>query len=191
MAKQLRPTEIVTGEVIISYPDLLKPRAIDESSEPKYGCCILIPKTDTETISLISSAIKAAAEAGAAQHFGGKVPPKYKHPLRDGDEELASGDRSGEEYAGHYFLNCSSRRRPQVINRRKEPITDETEIYGGISGRVVLNFFAFSGKGSRGIAAGLNAVLKTADGTPLGGGGVNLDDAFGDAFDDENIDPFV
>lgn len=190
MALKIKETEIRTNEVIISYPNLVTPRSNDDGGEPKYSCCILIPKSDTETLGLIRDAIKAAAQAGAAQHFNGKVPAAYKHPLRDGDAELESGQKTGDEYKGHFFLNCSSKRRPQVINRMREPITDETQLYGGIKGLVVLNFFAFSGKGLRGVAAGLNAVLKTADGEPLGGGGLNIDAAFGDVLDGGAGDDF-
>lgn len=176
MAKILdgRPSHVLTNEVIISYPHVIEPR-IEENGDKKYSVCILIPKSDEETIACIRQAIRAASEAGKDK-FGGKVPAAPKTPLRDGDEALASGERSGEEFAGHYFLNASSTKRPMVLNRERQPITDPEEVYGGCKGFITLNFFAYSANGNRGIGAGLNGLLKSRDGERLGGAGASIAD---------------
>lgn len=65
-----------------------------------------------------------------------------KLPLRDGDIE-----RDDEVYKGHYFLNASSKEAPQIVDRRVQPILDQSEVYSGCYARVSLNFYAFSSNG--------------------------------------------
>lgn len=97
------PTRVVTGEVRLSYAHLFEPQSI-HGSKPKYSVSLIIPKTDTETISKIERAIDAAIEAGIGK-FGGKRPNKaaLKLPLRDGDLE-----RDDEAYKGSFFVNANS-----------------------------------------------------------------------------------
>ena len=54
------------------------------------------------------------------------------------------------------------------MNGNLVPITDTSQLYSGIIGRVSITFYAFNVNGSRGIAAGLNNIQKLADGRPLG-----------------------
>ena len=48
-------------------------------------------------------------------------------------------------------------------------VTDEDDVYSGCYGFVSVNFFPFNNAGNKGVAAGLNNVLKTRDGDYLGG----------------------
>lgn len=190
MANTNQSTKVVTGQVRLSYVHLFEPNAID-GGEPKYSCAILIPKTDKETIRKIKEATEAAKELGKAS-WGGKVPANIKTPLRDGDEE-----RPDEEaYAGHYFLNASSKNKPGIAKpigkvdgkTKFQDITDTTEVYSGCYGKVSLNFYPFNVSGNRGIAAGLNNVVKVQDGDFLGGRSSLSDDFDGEDFD-ADFDP--
>ena len=156
-------TRVVTGRVRFSFPHVFNPFAM-EGQAPKYSVQLLIPKTDVETVQAIRSAIEAAKQEGVIK-FGGKVPAILKTPLRDGD--LEKPDR--EEYKGHYFMSCSSKTRPGVVDRNRQPILDETDVYGGCYGRVSLNFYAFNTSGNKGIACGLNNLQKLEDGESFGG----------------------
>ena len=138
-------TQVVTGVVRLSYLNLFKPRALSEGQEPKYSACLLIPKSDKETIRKIKEACEAARLSSAAV-FNGKVPEKLKLPLHDGDGEMPNGGEYGEEAHGMYVLNCSSKTAPQVVDRHVQPIIDPTEVYSGCWGRVDLNFFAYNSK---------------------------------------------
>lgn len=163
MSNQPSATKVVTGKARLSYVNLFQPRAQNEGQEPKYSCCVLIPKTDTATVNKIKAAIEAAKQAGAAT-FGGKIPPGLKSPLRDGDTE-----RDTAEYKGHWFINASSKQKPGVVDAQVQTILDQGEVYSGMYGRVSLNFYAYNVNGNRGIAAGLQNVQKVADGEPLSG----------------------
>lgn len=160
-AKQLN-TKVVTGKVRFSYANVHQPRGFD-GQEAKYSICLLIPKRDTKTVAAINAAIEAAKEVGRDK-WGGKIPPNLRTPLRDGDVE-----KDQPEFRGHYFINASSKFKPGIVDRNRDPLLDPTEFYSGCYGRASINFYAYNFAGNRGIAAGLNNLQKLADGEPLGG----------------------
>lgn len=184
MATKNTDTKVITGKVRFSYCHIFKPQAIDEGSEPKYSVCLLISKKDKETLQLVRAAVDAAIEAGRdkLKNKQGKVPGDLKTPLRDGDEERSDQ----EEYAGHYFLNATSKQKPGIIDRDKQEIMDSTEVYSGCFGRASINFYAFNTAGNKGIACGLNNVQKMTDGDYLGGRSRAEDDFDDDLDDDES-----
>jgi len=189
MAIDNQATKVITGKVRLSYCHIFEPRPDDDGNE-KYSCSILIPKSDKETLRKIKAAVDAAVELGKSK-WGGKVPANLKKPLRDGDEERPDD----EAYAGHYFLNATSKTRPGIAKpigkgpdgkMKFQEITDSTEVYSGCYAKVSLNFYPFDAKGNRGVAAGLNNVVKVQDGDFLGGRSSVNDD-----FADENFDDVV
>lgn len=182
MARKVTDTNIVTNKVRLSYVNLLRPRTNDKGEE-KYDVCILVPKSDKETLDLIKSAIEAA-KAEWKSKFG-KLPPQLKQPLRDGDTERDTDEQP--EYKGHYFFNATSQKKPGVVDRHTNILTDETEVYSGMYARVSVNFYPYSNE-SKGIAAGLKNVQKLADGEPLGGSFQKPEDVFSDDLEDEDDD---
>lgn len=180
-------TKVVTGKVRLSYTHVFAPQSMDGGDE-KYSTAILIPKTDKETLKKIKAAVDAAKELGKKEKWGGKIPANCKTPLRDGDEERPED----ENYAGHYFLNASSKNKPGIAKpigkeangkTKFQEITDTTEVYSGCYAKVSLNFYPYDAKGNRGVAAGLNNLVKVQDGDFLGGrSSVNED------FADEDFD---
>lgn len=184
--KTLKNTQVVTGVIRLSYLNAFQPRAASEGQEPKYGACLLIPKTDTATIKAIKAAIEAARLASASI-FGGKVPDKLKSPVHDGDGQMPnSGEDYGPECKGMYVINASSKQKPGIVNRNNVEIIDSTELYSGCWARVDVNFYAYNVNGNRGIACGLNNIQKIRDDETLGGR-ARPQDVF-DAFDDDEDD---
>ena len=172
MANNSNRTKVITGTgTRLSYFHGWEPVSINGGAE-KYSVSVLIPKTDTETVSAINAAIDAAIEEGVAK-FGGKKPNKaaIKLPLRDGDVE-----RDDEAYKGNWFINANSTTAPQIVDRQVKPILDRSEVYSGCYARVSLNFFAFNSNGNKGIACGLGNIQKVRDGEPLGGKSTAADD---------------
>lgn len=172
-------TKVVTGIVRLSYANVWEPASIN-GSNPKYSVSLIIPKSDTKTISAINAAIDAAIKEGTAK-FGGKTPNKaaLKLPLRDGDLE-----RDDEAYKDSYFINANSTTAPQIVDRAVNPILDRSEVYSGCYARVSVNFYAFNSNGNRGIACGLGNIQKIRDGEPLGGKSSAADDFATDLDDD-------
>ena len=172
-------TKVVTGIVRLSYANVWEPTSIN-GSNPKYSVSLIIPKSDTKTISAINAAIDAAIKEGTPK-FGGKTPNKaaLKLPLRDGDIE-----RDDEAYKGSYFVNANSTTAPEVVDRSLQRILDRNEVYSGCYARVSINFYAFNSNGNRGIACGLGNIQKVRDGEPLGGKTSAADDFATDLDDD-------
>lgn len=168
------PTRIVTGEVRLSYANVWEPNSI-QGGKQKYSVSLIIPKSDTATITVIEKAVDAAIEQGIGK-FGGKRPNKaaLKLPLRNEDIE-----RDDEAYANAYFLNANSLTAPRIVDQDVTPILDRADVYSGCYARVSLSFYAFNTNGNRGIACGLGNIQKTRDGESLGGGRVSVETDFG------------
>lgn len=175
---QKNTTKVVTGSVRLSYANVWEPKSIN-GSNPKYSVSLIIPKSDTETVTAINNAVENAIKAGVGK-FGGKIPNRatLKLPLRDGDVE-----RDDEAYKDSYFVNANSTTAPQIVDRSVQPIMDRNEVYSGCYARVSLNFYAFNSNGNRGVACGLGNIQKVKDGEALGGKSTAAED-FTEDFDD-------
>jgi hypothetical protein len=182
------PTKVITGKhTVMSYLNVNEPKAPLGGGKPKFSVSLIIPKSDTATITKIRAAIQAAYEEGQSKLKGNSkfVPAleDLKTPLRDGDKERKGDDA----YKGSYFVNANSTTKPGVVDADRNPILDSSELYSGIIGRASINFYAFNSNGNRGIACGLNNIQKLADGTPLGGHS-RAEDDFADLDDDDDED---
>lgn len=181
---RINPTKVVTGVVRLSYANVWEPKSINGGAE-KYSVSLIIPKSDTKTLTAIQKAIDAAIEEGRSK-FGGKIPNKsaLKLPLRDGDI-----DRPDDEaYANCYFVNANSSTAPEIVDKARDPILNRSEVYSGVYARVSINFYAFNSNGNRGIACGLGNIQKVRDGEPLGGKTSAADDFASDYDGDDFLE---
>lgn len=185
MAKVQNSTKVVTGKVRFSYVHVFEPFSMSADQEPKYSVCLLIPKSDKETLQKIKAAMDAVKQTQTGK-WGGKIPPNLKTPLRDGDVERPDQ----EEYAGMYFLNASTKQKPGVVDAQLNPILDPTEVYSGCYGRASINFFAYNTAGNKGIGCGLNHIQKLEDGDYLGGR-TRPEDDFGPYEPEEEEEDFL
>lgn len=166
-------TKVVTDDVRLCYPHFFEVYSNIEGAEPKFSTMFLIPKEDTVTVNKVKAAIKTAATDGQKK-FGSKWKIK-KNPLRDGDVE-----KDTEEYKGMYFLNASSKIKPPVFGMDNQKIDDSEQIYGGVYGRISVNFYPFNTAGNMGVGVALNGFKKTKDGDPLSSRGNVLADFLDD-----------
>jgi len=163
-------SKVITGKVRMSYVNVF-----EMNDKGKYSVCLLIPKGDKDTLAKVKAAIESVkTDPKAATTWGGKWLASFKSPLRDGDTERDLA--KNPEYKGHYFINCNSGQKPDVVDAALNPILDKSEVYSGCFGRASVNFYPFSVDGNKGIAAGLNNVQKLGDGERLGGGSRASDD---------------
>lgn len=158
---------LVTGEVRLSYCYLFEPRKDEDGNPDKYGCTILIPKSDKATLNKIKAAIEAAKAVGKGKTWGGKIPPNLKSTLHDGDTERDTDEQP--EYIGHYYMSVSSKERPGLVDRQVNPITDRSDLYSGCFARVAISAFPYSNSGNKGVTFFLNHVQKMRDGDHLDG----------------------
>lgn len=177
-------TKVVTGKVRFCYVNVFEPTALNDGDTPKYNICILIPKSDTKTLTAVNNAIEAAKAAGKSKlaDKNGRIPSTIKMPLRDGDEER--GDDPAFE--GMYFINANTMRKPTIVDKDLNPIMSQEEFYSGCYGRASINFYAFNVQ-SKGIAAGLNNLQKLEDGEMLAGGTTAEEDFGGENQWDDDL----
>lgn len=157
-------TKVVFGPCRLSYTHVFAKYAPEgDESKGKYMTNILIPKSEKGTVEAIKKAIEAAKKAGIVSKWGGKEPKKLDLPLRDGD------DKDDEVYAECYYINAKSNTRPGIVDRDKAPIVDEEEMYSGVWAIASVTFYAYDTNGNRGVACGLNNLMKFKDDEKLGG----------------------
>ena len=167
------PTKVLTGEVRLSYVNLVAPRVNnnDPTATPKYSVTLLIPKTDTAVKANIDASIEAAAKDAQAKIWGGVRPPVLPIPIHDGDGVRENGTPYGPECKGCWVITASTKNKPQVVSQ--SDINTELlpqDIYSGMYARVTINFFGYNRAGKRGVGCGLGNVMKTRDGEALAGG---------------------
>ena len=167
--KANNPMKVITGpDTRWSYANVHEPKSINGGT-PKFSVSLIIPKSDTKTITRIKAAIEAAYHEGESKLKGnGKsVPPMaaIKTPLRDGDSERPDDPA----YANAYFINANATTAPGIVDADRNPILTRSEVYSGVYGRASMSFYAFNSNGNKGIACGLNNLQKVRDGEPLGG----------------------
>jgi len=181
--QKAKPTKVVIP-CRISYANIWEPRLNEDGTPGKYGVALLFDKKDTALIDKIQHAIQAAITEGKTKlaNANGVVPKNIKTPLRDADEE----GLDDEAYQGMMFLNASSTRKPQIVDRSVNPILDREEVYSGCYCNVSVNFYAFNVGTNKGVAAGLNNIQKVRDGERLAGGSSAEEDF--DALDGEDED---
>ena len=179
------PTKVITGtETRWSYANVWEPKSINGGT-PKYSVSLIIPKSDTKTVSKIKAAIEEAYHEGEAKLKGtSKSVPTLaliKNPLRDGDAERPDDSA----YANAYFINANSAAAPGIVDAECNPILSHSEVYSGVYGRASISFYAFNSNGNRGIACGLNNLQKIKDGESLGSRPKAEDDFMSEAADDD------
>lgn len=181
----VKDTKVIFGQVRLSHTHLFSKFAPDgDPAGGKYMTNALIPRGEKETVKAIRQAIEAARKGGIVSKWGGREPKKVDLPLRDGDDK-EDGD---EAYAGHYYVDAKCGTRPGVVDRDKSPIVDEEEMYSGVWAVLSVTFYPYDVNGNRGVACGLNNVMKYKDGERLGGR-VSADADFAglDMEDDEDL----
>jgi len=161
-------TKVITGLCTFSYLNCWEPRAFNGSS-PRYSVCLIIPKSDTQTVEKIRRATQAAWQKWQAVHRDSNGPlPDFSDltdPLHDGDLEHPDI----EAYRNSWYINAKSPFQPGVVDAERHRITDHSQMYSGVIGRASVELYVYNREGNVGIACGLNHLQKVFDGTPLGG----------------------
>jgi hypothetical protein len=169
MTKIVNPMKVITGpKTRWSYANVWEAKSINGGA-PKFSVSLIVPKSDTATVTKIQAAIEAAYKEGESKLKGnGRTVPALsviKNPLRDGDIERPDDPA----YANAYFINANSATAPGIVDAACNPIMNRSEVYSGVYGRASISFYAFNANGNKGIACGLNNLQKISDGEPLGG----------------------
>lgn len=164
-------TKFVTPEIICSYPALFRAEDPFNSGQPKFSLSIAIKKEDKESLAAIQQCI-----INAAVNKWGEKKKDLKGlalPLTDSD----TTDRADDPvYSGTYYFNAKSNKRPGVVGPDLKLIMDEEEVYPGCIIRASMSFYGYDFNNKKGIAVGLQNVMKVRDGDKIGGGSKAEDD---------------
>lgn len=179
--KIVNETKVVFGPCRLSFTHVFNKYSPNGEGDGKYMTNVLIPKSEKKTIKALEQAIEAAKKAGVVSKWGGKEPKKLDMPLRDGD------DKEDDVYQDHLYINAKCNTRPGVVDKNKNPIVDEEEMYSGVWAFVSVTFYAYDVSGNRGVACGLNNLMKFKDDDHLGGR-VSADSDFADIDDVDDDD---
>ncbi|MEM7706570.1 MAG: ssDNA-binding protein [Pseudomonadota bacterium] len=166
---------VLTEEGRVSYLRVFEGQEqTNDDGNISYGTTFLIPKEAEDTIKSIRAAI---LEASQEKFDKIKSLPAVGHwyPLRDGDEELEAGNKTGKEYEGHYFLSAKAYELNQfavigpngaAIDHKEAENADQ--FVSGDYARLKITFKAFDRKGNKGVRCVLKGAMKTRKGDPLG-----------------------
>ena len=174
------PKKVITPVARASYARLLEP-AKSLNDEMKYSVSLLFDSDADLSIMKKAAAIALMEKWGPDKE---KWPKPLRSPFRDGSE------KDDPLYEGIIFVNCSSKEAPQIIKRvgnTSVPLTTPEEVYSGMYIRATLTAFPYDKKGNRGVAFGLNNVMKVRDGDRLDGR-TNADTDFKDFEGDDPIE---
>ncbi|WP_321823588.1 DUF2815 family protein [Pyramidobacter piscolens] len=179
--------KIVLKNVRASFVNIFEPKGYN-GNDPKYSMMLLMPKDHPQYPALVAATVEAGREEWPAKFKGDSFPKGFKNPVRDGDEERDTAARP--EYENSYFMNCSSKQAPRVVDRnpRIALTKEDRRIYSGCYVNVSLNTYAFDVSGNKGVALGLINVQFHSDGEALSGVYSNPEEDFDDESDVEEME---
>ena len=160
--------KITVRSVTFAYTAFIEPRAMVQGAEPRYSCCILIPKDETSSFEALRNlAIDIAKNANS-----GELPSGIDLGIRDGSEkDPVTGEYKKRHPVFHnaYYINAKTKFAPTVIcGKDKKPLSDMPGLEpDGMQGDVALSPFAYSHTGNKGVSWGLQAVWLKRKGTPI------------------------
>lgn len=183
-----RADDIKTGLVRIAFAQHLhepQDRKNDSGqvTGQNYGCTLLIPKTDTATLSMMEQNI---IDACVAENWGDEAKVKkmiadglIKLPVLDGDGRQGLNKNTGERhpgFAGHFFLRVTSGVQfpPVVLDVHAQPIAskDPKRLKSGDYGYAGIAAYTWNNdKQGKGVTFGIGVFQKIKDGESLGGSG--------------------
>jgi Protein of unknown function (DUF2815) len=162
-----KPNQAITERVRIIFADQLYTPKANDKGVLKYGCALLIPKTDKVTYDRLC----AAAEKVKRSAVPGKDEAFYKaHPrtMHDGDGvKPSSGEPYGPECKGNWVLNVSGNERPGIVDAGLSPMVEK--IVSGDYIRADLGAFWFETQGNKGVSFGINNVMFLERGERIDG----------------------
>lgn len=169
--------QLVLTNVRLSYPHLFTAKAAEGSTKAKFSAAFVLDKKgDRAQIATIEDAIETMLKENKL-----KVDPD-KRCLKDGS---LKPEAYGDEVM---FLNASNDIRPQVVDRKRNPLAEEDDVvYAGCYVNAVVRLWAQNNAFGRRINASLEAVQFVADGERLGRRPVEVDKTLPDL--DGDADP--
>jgi hypothetical protein len=160
--------DIKLKDVRLSFPDLFVAKEFKTGDgKPRYNATFLVvPGSEND------KAIQAAIQAAAADVFGAKAKAILESVKGQSNKYCyLNGDlKEYDGYEGHYYLASHSKTRPLVIDRAKNPLTEQDGvIYAGCYVNATVSIYAQKGENT-GIRCAFNGVQFNRDGDAFSAG---------------------
>jgi hypothetical protein len=176
--------EVMIKNARLSYPHIFTASAFAPGQEAKFSASFLIEANDPQ-LALLKAAMLEAAEA--------KWPGKGKKMMDSFDtrnKAVKDGNKARPDdstYEDMIVISALNKSRPLVVDRRKQPLTEEDGvIYAGCRVNAKIRFFAYDNV-SKGVSASLLGVQFVGDDTPFGGAAIAKVDDFDELDDAEDL----
>lgn len=159
MAERLK---VVTPPFRVSFPSVFEPSSY-EGSAPKYSLVgLFYTNKFTEADKKAWASMNAIADVASKDKFKKAVKDlaaNFKRPIREGSEKE---HLEGYNVPGCMFATFSSKQRPGLVDRNKQPILAEDEFYPGCWARATITAYPYDNIG-KGVAFGLHNIQKLGD----------------------------
>lgn len=159
MAERLK---VVTPPFRVSFPAVFEPSSY-QGGDPKYSVVgLFYPDKFTDADKKAWASMQAIADAASKDKFKKAVkdlPANFKKPIRSGAEKERL---EGYNVPGCMFATFSSKQRPGIVDRNKQPILTEEDFYPGCWARATITAYPYDNVG-KGVAFGLHNLQKLGD----------------------------
>lgn len=166
-----------------AFPRLFTPEPRAQNDPTPYYGVEAIFSSDTDLIEM-----KELAKQVVKEHWNNKPPKKLESPFKKGNEYNEDRDTPRPELEDCIFIRLNTTKKPEVVDKKRQFITDESEIYSGCWMRATVYCHPYDNRGNpqkgNGITFLLNNIQKLKDDEPWG---QQRRSAFED-FDDEMSD---
>jgi len=156
---------VVTPVARLSFPVLFKPRKVNpDDAQAKYSATLLFDKAAQKSPEF--EKLKDAVEAVIEERWGSDRPKKLKLPFLTVDDF----DNVPDGYeSDHVIVRTNTVQAPGVIDRDKQPVLSEEDVYAGCYVRAAVHAFSWEHRtGGKGVSIGLDHVQFVKDGERFG-----------------------
>ena len=178
----------------VLFPNVLKPK--DTAKGPKYTLTMCFDDSEeskAEIKRLKALVVKFAKEEIPAKELNEKrAKGLFIMPFKEGNEK---DTEKYPIYENAVLVECKTKFPPGLVNKKLEPIIDESEFYAGCKAVAQIKPYVWRYQKKTGIGLNMLHVMKVADGKKLGGQAPNPADIFSDFadfsaedFGDDNFD---
>lgn len=181
-APNKKGTRLLTPKFRVSFPQVFEKSSYNNGTLRYSLVGLFYPKEFSDTDNTKWNAIKAKLGEVCKEFFKKDLKTmredrEFKIPFHKGDKKTYQGYGDPDMI---YFSMANSKRRPQILNIKGDPITSENseEFYAGCWARASVNPYAFDHIG-KGVAIGLGNIQKLKDDESFEGF-TSAEDDFGD-----------
>lgn len=184
MATELKEGQLIIRNARLGYPKLFNPEGIkgDPTSKPRYGCQLMLPKSDTKTKAKLDAEIERLAKI----NFKGVKPKSKDLCFRDGDGE------DGDETTEGFWLISANRSekqgRPQIVDKDGQTTLDSSDgkPYAGCWVNALISVYVPKNWGK--VCVALDIVQFVKDDEPFGTAAPKAKDIMPDLSDEDDDD---